>query len=60
MKTYNWIMEIFWLIMGIGILLFAAYSYVNDLHTEDIKYFIIAGSMAIILSLFRRFYRTRG
>jgi hypothetical protein len=53
-------MEIFWLIMGIGILLFAAYSYVNDLHSEDIKYFIIAGSMAIILSLFRRFYRTRG
>lgn len=57
MKTYNRIMEIFWLVMGLGVLAFAAYSYWNDLHPEDIKYFVIAGSMAIILSLFRIFYR---
>lgn len=45
--------------MGIAILIFAAYAYFNDMHTEEIKYFFMAGSMAIILAIFRMFYRKK-
>lgn len=50
-------MEFFWLIMGVSILIFAGYSYATDQHTEDIKYFFMAGAMAVVLSIFRIVYR---
>ena len=59
MNLYNKIMEIFWLVMGIAILVFAAYAYFNDMHTEEIRYFFMAGSMAIILAVFRILYRKK-
>lgn len=50
-------MEIFWFVAGFAVIAFATYLYVNDLQTEGLKVYYIAGSMAIVLSVFRVFYR---
>ena len=50
-------MEIFWLIMGIAILIFALYTYINDIPDENLRYYFMAGGMAILLSIFRIYYR---
>lgn len=50
-------MELFWLIAGIAMLIFAVYCHLNDLHEEEIRYFYMAGSMAVVLSIFRFIFR---
>ncbi len=57
MNLYNRIMEIFWLVIGIATLGATIYFYVNDMHENEVKYFFMAGSMAIVLSIFRMMYR---
>ncbi len=57
MKVYNRIMEIFWLIMGIGIWGLTLYFYMHDMYADELKFYFMAGSMAIVLSIFRIFYR---
>jgi len=50
-------MELFWLIAGIAMLIFAIYSHVNNIHEEEIRYFYMAGSMGVLLSIFRFIFR---
>jgi hypothetical protein len=50
-------MEVFWLVIGIATLGLTIYFYVNDMHPNEIKYFFMAGAMAIVLSIFRMMYR---
>lgn len=50
-------MEIFWLIMGIAIIIFALYTYINDIPDENLRYYFMGGGMAILLSIFRIYYR---
>jgi hypothetical protein len=50
-------MELFWMIAGIAMLVYAIYAHVNDLQVDEIKYFYMAGSMGVILSIFRMIYR---
>jgi len=57
MKLYNRIMELFWLVAGFAVLGFALYLYFNDIETEDLNMYFMAGSMAILLSAFRIIYR---
>lgn len=60
MKLYNRLMEIFWFVMGVAILVFAGYLYINDITDENLRYYFMAGSMAIILSVFRMIFRKHG
>lgn len=57
MNLYNRIMELFWLIAGIAMLGYAVYAHMNDMHPDDIKYFYMAGSMGVVLSIFRMIFR---
>ncbi|MGB1003200.1 MAG: hypothetical protein ACPGVC_03145 [Salibacteraceae bacterium] len=57
MKTYNRIMEIFWLVSGIATLGLATYLYLTESEFEKLGYLYIAGSMALVLSVFRMVYR---
>jgi len=57
MKTYNRIMEIFWLVLGIVVLGFATYLYFTESEFDKLRYMYLAGSMAILLSVFRIVYR---
>ena len=57
MKTYNRIMEIFWLILGVALLGVATYLYFTESNFEKLGYLYLAGSMAVILSVFRMVYR---
>ena len=50
-------MELFWLVAGFAVLGFALYLYFNDSETEDLNMYFMAGSMAVLLSVFRIIYR---
>ena len=58
MKRYNQIMEVFWLLMGIALIGFSVYNYF-EFGVDDFWVFFLVGSMAIMLSLWRRFYRKK-
>ena len=45
------------MVVGIATLGLTIYFYVNDMHQNEVKYFFMAGSMAIVLSIFRMVYR---
>lgn len=60
MNLYNRIMEVVFMVMGIMILIFATYVYVNDIADENLRYYFMAGAMGIILSIFRMLYRKHG
>ena len=60
MKLYNRLMEILWMVMGIAILVFSGYLYMNDIDDENLRYYFMAGAMAIILSIFRMIFRKHG
>ena len=57
MKTYNRIMEIFWMVLGVVTLIFASYLYFTGSETDKIGFMYVAGSMAVLLSIFRMVYR---
>ena len=59
MNRYNRIMEIFWILIGVLTMGMAVYLYVQNRGGQDSAVFFIAGAMAILLSLLRRFYRKR-
>jgi hypothetical protein len=50
-------MEIFWLILGVGLLGLATYLYFTESEFEKLRYLYLAGSMAVFLSVFRIIYR---
>ena len=57
MKTYNRIMEIFWFILGVGSFSFAGFQYYQGQPFSDLKYFFVAGAMALLLAVFRFIFR---
>ena len=50
-------MEIFWMVLGVATLLFASYLYFTGSETDKIGFMYVAGSMAVLLSVFRMVYR---
>jgi hypothetical protein len=50
-------MEIFWMILGVALLVLATYLYFTESEFEKLRYLYLAGSMAVMLSVFRIVYR---
>ena len=50
-------MEIFWMVLGVATLTFATYLYFIGAETDKIGFMYVAGSMAVLLSVFRMVYR---
>jgi hypothetical protein len=50
-------MEVFWMVLGVLLLGLATYLYITQTEFDKLRYLYLAGSMAVMLSVFRMVYR---